>query len=206
MSSALPEVKPSGKGSQLVEDGLFELACAHPFRAAEVHIVQAAAEKLGPLEVRALESGARTQGLSEVGAGEIRVAHVGAPKIHDSDRGPAEVGAGEPAPSKLRAGKRRAFQVRAIQVGIGEVGFVKLRPPQIGIPQVGAGELRADEHRSRKESVAQVRAREIRRGHRQAFEVGDDVPVQAAPLVPVFEPLTKERFVSRVCHGGLSSE
>jgi hypothetical protein len=53
--------------------------------------------------------------------------------------------------------------------------------------------------------MAQIGAREVGGGHRETFEVGDDAPILAAPLVPVFEPLTKERFVSRVCHWGLRS-
>jgi hypothetical protein len=92
-----------------------------------------------------------------------------------------------------------------MQVRVREVGFMKLGLPEIGIPQVGADQSRADEHRARQQGIAQVGARQIGGGHREAFEVGDDAPILAAPLVPVFEPLTKERFVSRVCHWGSKS-
>jgi hypothetical protein len=49
--------------------------------------------------------------------------------------------------------------------------------------------------------VAEVGARQVGGGHREAPEVRGDAAILPAPPVPVIEPLAKERFVSGINHG-----
>jgi hypothetical protein len=162
---------------------------------AQVGLAQVGLKKRGLAEDGADELGPEEGGLAEVGP-----FHAGLEKAGSAEVGPDEEGPGEVGPVEVGAGHVRLAEVGLEQVRPAEVGLAEVGPEELGPGQVGAAEVRPGELGPAEVGLGQVGPGQVELREVCAGEIGHDLGVFSAPLVPVVDPVPDDIDVPRVRH------